>query len=342
MTERLFPLSTFSPGIAVAGRLGFSFDTIADMAGIQHGLLADPNALVTAHQYHELAALGARLLQNPAFALAVTDLIRLEMFDVIGPLFATTETGRSYLLEAVRFMPLINPCVDTLLDEEGDEARYECVLLPEQGADNRFFHAEAVFGTGHRLMQQVFHAPHMSAFRFEFQHDGSAWLQSFRDRFGDELEIVFNAPRNIAYFHRAVLDLRNPAYSPTVHAHMLKLAEARLASLPNVDSASTLVLRVLEQEAGRRVMDIGDVAAQLGMSTRTLQRRLVDEHTSFQKVRDGLRMRQAQAMLRDPSVDFVTIAATLGFSEPASFHRAFKAWTGLSPTEYRRQQPGAE
>lgn len=342
MTERLFPLSTFSPGIAVVAGWGFNFDTIADMAGIPHGLLADPNALVTARQYHELAALGSRLLQHPAFALAITDALRLDMFDVLGPLFATAETGRTYLREAVRFMPLINPCVDTLLDEEGDEARYLCMPLPEQGADDRFFHAEAVFAAGHRLMQQVFRNPELVPFRLEFQHDGSAWRQAFHDRFGDDIELVFNASQNIAHYRRGILDLPNPGHSPTVHAHMLKLAIARLASLPNVDSASTLVLRVLEQEAGRRVMDIGDVAARLGMSTRTLQRRLVDEHTSFQKVRDGLRMRQAQAMLRDPSIDFVTIAATLGFSEPASFHRAFKSWTGLSPTEYRRQQPGAE
>lgn len=337
MTVRLFPLSTFSSGIAVAAGMGINIDSVADMVGIPHGLLGDPNALITARQYHELGALGRQLLQDPAFALAVTDIIRLDMFDVLGPLFATAETARSYLQDAIRFMPLIDPCIDTSLDEEGAEARFFCHLLPEQGADDRFFHAEAAFAGGHRIMRSVFKRPDLYAIRLELQHDGSPWLHAYRHRFGDAVEIVFNAPENVAVFNRDALDLRNPGYSPTVHAHMEKAAIARMAALPSVESASTAVVRVLEQEAGRRVMDIGDVAAELATSTRTLQRRLVDENTSFQKLRDGVRLRQAQAMLRDPGQDFATIAATLGFSEPASFHRAFKAWSGLSPTEYRRR-----
>lgn len=340
MTERMFPLSTFSTAIAVVAGMGVNFDALAEEAGIPHGLLGDPSALITARQYHDLALFASVLYDDPGLGLFIADLIRLEMFDVLGPLFATSGDVRAYLLDSIRFMPLIDPCVDIRLEEDGDEARYTCDVLSPFDADTRFFHAEAIFAGGFRLMQSVFKRHDVGAFRVEFRHDGSDWLEEYRKRFGPDVEIVFNAPANVSVFRRELLALRNPGHSPAIHAHMEKLALARLAALPSVATTSAEVLRVLEREAGRRVMDIGDVAAELGMTTRTLQRRLVDERTTFQKLRDGLRLRQAQAMLRDDAADFATIAATLGFSEPASFHRAFKAWSGLSPAEFRRRQRG--
>ncbi|MFZ5723580.1 MAG: AraC family transcriptional regulator ligand-binding domain-containing protein [Pseudomonadota bacterium] len=340
MTDRLFPLATFSPAISVVANLGLNMDALADMAGIPHGLLADPKALITGRQYHELAALGGRLLHDPAFALNVSEWIRLDMFEVLGPLFSTTATIRSYVQDTVRFMPLIDPCIDVSLAEEGDEAHYFCHLVPGQGADSRFFHAEACFAGGYRMMRSVFGRPgepDLPLLRIEVQHDGSGWLDAWRRHFGDRTEFVFNAPANVAVFRREWLDRDNRGHSPAIHALMQKAALARLAELPNVETASTAVLRLLEQETGTRILDLGEVAAKLGMTTRTLQRRLVEEHTTFQQLRDGLRLRQAQALLRDGTQDIATIAATLGFSEPATFHRAFKAWAGLSPAEYRRR-----
>lgn len=340
MSDRLFPLSMFSTAIPIVTGMGFDFDSLADMANIPHGLLGDPNAMITARQYHELASLGRRLLHDPAFSLNVTEWLRLEMFELLGPLFATTPTVRSYLQDCVRFMPLIDPCVDGRLEEEGDDARYFCFIVPDQGVDDRFFHAEANFAGGFRLLRAVFQRAEVTPQRIEMQHDGSAWLDTYRKHFGEHTEFVFNAPENVAIFSRQWLDLANPGHSPTVHAHMLKLALARLASLPSVDTTSTSVMRVLERETGQRILDLGDVAGMLGMTPRTLQRRLGEENTTFQKLRDGVRLQQAQAMLRDESLDIATIAATLGFSEPTTFHRAFKTWSGLSPAEFRRRQHG--
>lgn len=340
MPARLFPLSTFSSGLTVLAGMGINLDQITDKIGIAPGLIGDPQALITARQYHELAALGQRMMRDRAFALNVADWVRLDMVDVLGPLFATCETVRSYLLTAARFIPLISPCFDTRLEEDGSEARYFCIIATDQGVDDRFFHAEACYATGQKLLDSVFRQQPFRPRRLELQHDGSAWLDQYHRRFGTAVEVVFNAPDNVAIYDRAVLDIRNPGYSPSVHAQMERLALARLATLPNVDTVATQVIRLLEQEAGRRILDLDDVAGALGMTARTLQRRLMPD--TFQKLRDGVRYRQAQALLRNPACDVATIAATLGFSEPATFHRAFRGWSGLSPTEFRRRHCGSE
>ncbi|MFP5383927.1 MAG: helix-turn-helix domain-containing protein, partial [Gammaproteobacteria bacterium] len=141
----------------------------------------------------------------------------------------------------------------------------------------------------------------------------------------------------VTIFDRALLDLPNPASSPRIHAQMEKLAQARLAALPTVETVSARVLRLLEGQVGQRVLDLDDIAEMMGISARTLQRRLSEEHTSFQKLHDGLRYRLACELLRKPDADIPTIAATLGFSEPATFHRAFRQWSGMSVTDYRRR-----
>jgi len=341
MTDRLFPLTTYSSAITVLAGLGISFDAISEMAGLPAGVLVDSRAMVTARQFHELAALGRSLFNNdPAFALNVAEFARLDMVDVFGPLFATTATVRSYLEDSVRFMPLVDPCIDTALEVDGDEARFVCTVLPEQGADERFFHAEATFAVGIRLLQSVFRRHDLAPARIEMQHDGSAWLDAYRKHFGADVQVLFRRERNLVAMPADWLDIPNPGHSPVAHAQMEKLALARLAALPRVETFTVRVLRFLEAESGRRVLDLGDVAEHLGVTTRTLQRRLVEEKTTFQTLRDSLRHREACRLLSQSDCDVATIAATLGFSEPATFQRAFKTWSGMSPGEYRKRQSG--
>jgi AraC-like DNA-binding protein len=72
------------------------------------------------------------------------------------------------------------------------------------------------------------------------------------------------------------------------------------------------------------------------MSARSLQRRLGDEGTSFDAVIDELRRDLAHRYLADPRIAIAEVAYLLGFSEPSAFHRAFKRWTGATPSEARR------
>jgi len=77
------------------------------------------------------------------------------------------------------------------------------------------------------------------------------------------------------------------------------------------------------------------VAAQLGLSARTLQRKLHEQHTSHNELVDHLRHELAVRYLQEREMAIGEVAYLLGFSEPSSFHRAFKRWTGATPREFR-------
>ena len=102
---------------------------------------------------------------------------------------------------------------------------------------------------------------------------------------------------------------------------------------------ATSVRRQVEQKL-EPLLASGDpslerVARELGLSRQTLYRRLKAEGTTFEEVLDALRRRLALRYVRDEGVSAKEAAYRLGFSDPAAFSRAFKRWTGKSPSEMR-------
>ena len=81
---------------------------------------------------------------------------------------------------------------------------------------------------------------------------------------------------------------------------------------------------------------LGAVASKLRLNARTLQRRLSAQSLAFQTLLDDCRQRRAINELVGSRRSVARIAARLGYSGPAHFSRAFRRWTGYSPTEYRQ------
>ena len=88
---------------------------------------------------------------------------------------------------------------------------------------------------------------------------------------------------------------------------------------------------------GRGRCRIQDLAAARGTSVRTLQRRLAETGLTYSRVVDEIRFAEARRRLAQPGALLKEVAADVGFCEPASFTRACRRWTGLSPRELRRR-----
>jgi AraC-like DNA-binding protein len=97
------------------------------------------------------------------------------------------------------------------------------------------------------------------------------------------------------------------------------------------------VARVLESMLAAEPLTVDDVGSRLGVSARTLQRRLRGEGTSFVEVLDRLRRREAEQLLRDHRLTVEVVAARLGYSEPSTLYRAFRRWRRTSPGAFRAQ-----
>ena len=95
------------------------------------------------------------------------------------------------------------------------------------------------------------------------------------------------------------------------------------------------IRRILRRHLEGEMPSLEEVSKSLGVTPQTLRRRLQDEGQGYQTIKDDLRRDIAIEYLARPDLTLVEIANLLGFSEPSTFHRAFKKWTGVAPGEYR-------
>jgi AraC-like DNA-binding protein len=106
---------------------------------------------------------------------------------------------------------------------------------------------------------------------------------------------------------------------------------------PTDVSTAARVRRLLIEGMGQEKRSVQAIGREMGVSPRTLSRRLVEEGTSFSDIQDQVRHQLALALLNDASVSIAEVAFFLGYAEPAPFHRSFKRWTGTTPQGYRRR-----
>lgn len=108
------------------------------------------------------------------------------------------------------------------------------------------------------------------------------------------------------------------------------------AKLPEVYGVPARVVEVLQRRIGRAQLGIGHVAEELNLSKRTLQRRLQQQDISFAELRDQVRFHYSIDYLIKQHLSIDSISASLDFSDRTSFTNAFKRWTGLSPSTFRK------
>ncbi|HHC29457.1 MAG TPA: helix-turn-helix domain-containing protein, partial [Rhodobacterales bacterium] len=147
--------------------------------------------------------------------------------------------------------------------------------------------------------------------------------------------VRFDAPRNAIHIAPHWLRADTEPEHDYVFGIFTDHADALLARLETDETIRAKVEARILPELHTGTMSMDKVARDLGMSRQTLYRRLQEEGLTFAEVHDDLRARMARDYLSARKVSVNETAYLLGFSEASSFVRAFKRWTGQSPTAFR-------
>lgn len=156
--------------------------------------------------------------------------------------------------------------------------------------------------------------------------------QQYEDYFGVAVQ---TGERNIIVF--SAEDAQRPFLSPNPALWSIFEPELqkRMDDIRNADKVSMRVRACLNEMLASGQTTIDDVAARLSISSRTLQRRLRDEGTSFQEILSQIRQEMAYHYLLKSDYSTRQIAFLLGYEETRSFFRAFRSWTGKTPEAFR-------
>lgn len=142
-------------------------------------------------------------------------------------------------------------------------------------------------------------------------------------------DIRFSSTMTAIAIPEAMMAMPMCQYRSSAHSKY----EAGISSLDQTDFATSL--RLLLTGYLDECLTIGVCADLIGMSNRTLQRRLAENGTSFNQLLDQTRFDLAKQLLQDESIKVTEICYELGYANPANFTRAFQRWAGVSPRQHR-------
>jgi AraC-like DNA-binding protein len=166
-----------------------------------------------------------------------------------------------------------------------------------------------------------------------FEHARPAHHPAYRAAFRGA-ERFGHAFTGVEFAARA-LDRPHMHWQPELQAFMRAQAERGLSLLSRPRTCAERVRALMSSRRDREAPDMAAASRELGLSVRSLRRRLEEEGTSYRELTQSMLYESACSMLRNPELTLQAIAHALGFADSSTFHRAFLRWSGSTPAAYR-------
>jgi len=317
---------------------GANRETLAERSRIEPSNLRDRDQRIPFAKYVALMRAGQELCRDPALALHFGECVPISEISLGGLVGAYSETMAEGLALFNRYAPLT---VEVDMVGTGDRFVYErgngqVWIIDTRANPNDFPElTESGFArmvcTGRRFLGdkallKAVHVTHAEpSYRAEYD-------RIFR------APVVFRSHRNALLADDSWMAQKPPSTSRPILDVLKAHSEALLEKLESSKSTRGRVESLLMASLGNGGATVGGIAGQLGLSRQSLFRKLKAEGTTFEQVLDGLRHTLALRYLSGEGLSVKETAFRLGFSEPASFSRAFKRWTGTSPVAARRKK----
>jgi AraC-like DNA-binding protein len=300
-------------------------------AGLEADQLDAVDARLPRSKIFHSCEVAIDLTGDPALGLHWGDRMNANAFIPVSHMIAHAASLRHGLQSLSQFEPLISdePCYELLEDDDSVTVRAPNVA-GESSVVQRFT-AEAVV-TGFFRLVRSFTADARPA-RVSFEHAAPAYHPEYQRIF--EQAVRFEQPFSEIVFDRALLNAPSPHKDEGVHEALRALAERSILRLAQHAPYAVRVRDLLVQQGYPQRMDMETVARSLGLSVRSLRRRLASEGKSFHEVESDALATIAKHLLRDKQRTIQQAADDMGFSDTTTFHRAFKRWTGTTPSAYQ-------
>ncbi|MVO18272.1 AraC family transcriptional regulator [Parasedimentitalea huanghaiensis] len=268
-----------------------------------------------------------RLVEAYASAIQTDDL------GVLGLAIKTAPTLRASLRRAERYFRLVTDTAVYQLVEKGEIAFwvFQSQTLHRTALELRNECALAGFARNmHRFV-----GPGLALHSVSFRHACRCDPDRYAAHFG--CPVKFNSDQDAIQLKTEMLDLSNRLGDKAVSKFLTGHLESKINLLEGSPSLGCTLLHHLTPTLSTGLPQAADIAREMGMSERTLYRRLAKEGLTFRDVLAKAQSSLAQKLLRDDKVSIAEIAFLTGFSEQSTFTRAFKRWVGKAPAQFRQQ-----
>ncbi len=317
-----------------AARKGLDVDQLLVDAGISQELIDAADSRVHTEQLTRLIQ-SIWVLLDDEFMGYTSHRAKLGTFGMMCQLVSRCETIDALFNRGIKYYSFVTE--DIVMDyREVETGREFIVTMAEPALDPVHFYQEFWIVIWHRFASWII-GQQIKLQAAYFAYPEPAHSAEFKFQFA--CPCFFNADKTKICFSNQYASLA-PVRTQRELAQFLKRQPAGVLTIPGDDSSLTLRIKVAlinDAETLNSFPEFDDLAATLHISSPTLRRKLKDEGTSYQKIKDSVRCDIAIEKISVQQMAVNDVAQLLGFAEPRSFTRAFKQWTGVTPSVYRRK-----
>lgn len=303
-----------------------------EAADVRPDIFDDPENTIEYRQFERLLAACERLTNCDCIAMLIAQHTRLADYGIVGQSALCAATAGEGLRNFVRHFNLHSTATTASLLGAGHLYRFVYTISVSGILDASQFHLGAVTAA-FNILQDLFGRqwlPTAVTFATHSPSDLRPLHRFFR------APLRFDSDESAVIFERHWLDRALPPVDPAWRRQVEAEISARHAAL--IADLPATVRRVLHKQLLVGPSGMDDVAAQLGMHRRTLDRHLHRHGVHYGELLESVKADVARQLLRSTRMQVQQIAARLYYSSAANFATAFHRWTGMTPTEYRRRR----
>lgn len=332
MPEQTVPAIVLPSWVKAATRCGFNLKPILQQHGIELDLVQIEHSVVPVGTLDRVLESCVEQSPEQHFPFVLGETFAFEYLPDLET-FLTTSSSLRDAARVLEWVPaLLNPMVVARIEESGNAAHLVLEVPVGSGVRARPWHAEMFFASILKFTRMLL-GEDVSLGELRFRHPAPPYVDRYDGFF--RVPVYLNQPRDELVFDRELLDRHLEGDYPALHQQAAELVEQRVARLTRREQLNIRLTRALYSDPALLRGGVDEAARAFAMGPRTLQRRLREEGTRFAVLQDSLRQQRALELLARQDIDLESISEELGFSDRRSFTRAFRRWTGVTPSRMR-------
>lgn len=324
--------SLFAHKVIAAAGGGIDAAAMLASVGIAPGDPWDARQMVPAERYYDM-------LEKIAEQIDVTDLpvrtgasMRLDEYGALGLAFKAATTLGASCARVERYARLWTSVVEYELRPATGGTLFVLHRAGERRLGMRLSN-EATLASSVSIARQVCPVP-LAPVEVQVRHPAPRSIAAHEDWFG--CPVRFGADLDAILYADETLARPNILGDKGISQYLTTHLEAELSEITREPALVTQAKAAIAQALSEGLPKMAEIARSLGLSARSLHRRLSEHGMNFQNLTEETRRDLAEGLLRDESHSLAEIAFLTGFSDQSAFTRAFKRWVGTTPATYRK------
>jgi AraC-like DNA-binding protein len=327
-------VTAITPQILIqeCSRQGVSKETLLNEAGIPHEAIHSPSGQIPFETMCALWKNALRLSEDPMLALHVAEKIPFGAYRLLDYMLAASATPREGLFRNSRSFNIMNNAFVVVFRLHRDLAYLELhsPRNPRHVPRPYIEYILTLYLTRLCFVTQAKCKPLEVHVTYAQPRSVNEYERIFGAR------VRFNQPVNRLVFGGQSMDIPHPLADPELCEVLEHHAQRSLASSNDQKYPLGEIRKALVHNLANAKASLGDLSMELGLSSRSLQRKILENGMTFRRLLDSVRQERAAHLLQNPGLSIKEIASMLNFSDISSFSHAFYRWTGSTPTDYRK------